>query len=562
MRFGRCAWKITRLIHSYTAPGFAWQAALRMTDVSLELISDKDMYTFCEAGKRGGVSVITQRFAKANNPTAPDYDSSKPSTSLMYLDMNNLYGAGMVEALPIGEFEWTDMPLRDILTTADDADYGTFVEVDLHYPNHLHDPHNDYPLAPEKIQPPSLSPFQKNLLHTQYKINHPTWSDAYIMHNIDTFTHPKKLSPNLQDKTKYIVHYRLLKYYLSKGMLVTKVHRALRFRQVAWLKPFIDFNMKMRQEATSEFAKDFFKLLNNSVFGKTMENTRDYRHVDLVGTEKQALKLAAQPTYRSFNIFHENLFAVERYKALVHMDKPIYTGVSVLELSKLFMYKFHYDYIKNKYPDGKSKLCFTDTDSLLYEIETDDIYDDMLENHELFDFSDYPNNHPMFDGKSEDETKWMKQKNKKVIGKMKDELHGKTMIEFAGTKAKAYSYTYEDFIYLDNNGEEVEDVTDNKNSVLIEEQKLKGIKKCVVKNKINHNHYKSCVLDGRRLYERMTTFRSCDHKICTITQSKLALSCYDDKRWIQDDGVSTLAHGHWRTHNNPVEFMDWQQTFL
>ena len=258
------------------------------------------------------------------------------------------------------------------------------------------------------------------MLRIQYKAEHPHWSDTQIEEKINSYQPSTKLIPNLQDKSKYILHYRLLKYYVNNGLEVTNIHRVLRFRQSPWLQPFIEFNMRMRQAATTDFGRDFFKLLNNSVFGKTMENVREYRNVDLVGTEEKARKLASQPTFRSFNIFHDNLFAVERYKSCVEMDKPIYTGVAVLELSKLLMYEFHYDYMKQKYPGEKSKLCFTDTDSLLYRIESDDIYKDMMEDHEHFDFSGYKDDHSMFDGKTQEEIKYLKQKNKMVIGKMKD----------------------------------------------------------------------------------------------------------------------------------------------
>ena len=274
---------------------------------------------------------------------------------------------------------------------------------------------------------------------------------------------------------------------------------------------------------------------------------REYRNIDLVGSEKKAKKLASQPTFQSYTIFHEHLIAVERYQSSVKMDKPIYTGISVFELSKLLMYEFHYDYIKEKYSGEKSKLCFTDTDSLLYQIETDDLYGDMLENHERFDFSEYPDDHPCFTGRDQESVSLIKMENKKVIGKMKNELKGNLLLEFVGVKSKAYSYEYKNRVFLDADGKEVEEELGISKFVISECKKLKGIHKYVVKRGINHKDYKETIYEGKRLHVNMRTFRSFGHQIKTISQNKLALSNYDDKRLILDDGISTLAHGHYRT---------------
>ena len=324
-----------------------------------------------------------------------------------------------------------------------------------------------------------------------------------------------------------------------------KVHRVTQYQQSPWLKPFIDFNATMRAAAKSDLEKDFFKLLNNSVFGKTMQNTRDYRNVNLVGSEKKALKLASQLTFRSYTIFHDKLIAVERYQTTVKMDKPIYVGVTALELSKLVMYDFHYNFIKKEYPGERSKLCFTDTDSFLYKLQTNDIHADILANNERFDLSEYKDNHRMFEGLSKEEIRHIKQKNKKVVGKFKDELKGNLLLEFVGLRAKAYSYQYEKEVFVDENGIEVDEETMFTKLIIDEAKKLKGIKKYVVANTIHFDQYKQSLLEGIKLYVEMKTFRSYGHKLSTISQNKLALSRYDDKRYILQDGVSTIAHGHY-----------------
>ena len=537
-------------LHSYTAPGFAWEAALRMTGVELELLFDKDKYIFFEAAKRGGISVISHRYAKANIPGQESYDRNKPTSYLMYLDANNLYGWALMQHLPTGGFKWVIINLEDVLNTADDSRTGYTLEVDICYPSELHDHHNEYPLAAEKILPSKLSHFQQGMLRQQYLADVDQdgkcrWSAEQIEKKIEDRKTLPKLIPNLHGKKGYIVDYRLLKFYISMGLKVTKVHRILQYQQSPWLKPFIDFNTNMRATAKSDFEKDFFKLLNNSVFGKTMQNTRDYRNIDLVGSKEKALKLSSQPTYRSYTIFHDKLIAIERYRTTVKMDKPIYVGVTALDLSKLLMYDFHYNFIKKEYPGEQSRLCFTDTDSFLYELQTNDIYSDILSNNERFDLSEYKDDHQIFERLSKEEIRHLKQKNKKVVGKFKDELKGNLLLEFVGLRAKAYSYRYEKEVFVDENGIEVDEESMFTKLTIDEAKKLKGLKKYVVSNTIHFGQYKQSLLQGINIYVEMKTFRSYGHKLSTISQNKLALSRYDDKRYILEDGISTRAYGHY-----------------
>ena len=534
-------------LHSYTASGFAWQAALRMTGVELDLLSDKEMFKFFEDAKRGGVSVISQRYAKANIPGREDYDSSQPSSFLLYVDMNNLYGGGMLGCLPVGEFEWINVPLEEILNTSDNAEYGYYVEVDIEYPEHLHDEHNDYPLAAEKIKVQKLSSYQKEMLRVKYKTENSKLTKEQIENMVDNFQSSEKLIPNLMNKTKYIVHYQLLKYFVAMKLEITNIHRTIRFKQRPWLKPFIDFNTMKRQEAKSDFEKDFFKLLNNAFFGKTMENIREHRDIDLVASEAKLMKLVAKPTFRNFTIFREDLIAVERYKSLVKLDKPIFIGTTVLDISKLLMYRFHYGFIKQKYPEKKSILCMTDTDSYIYKIETNNIHNDLLENHEYFDFSGYRNDHEMFKGLTSNEINHIKMKNMKLIGKMTDEVKGDIMLEFAANREKSYGFSYEHEIFLNENEEEVEYETGYRKKVVKSSRKCSGIKKSVVKKEMTFQDFKSCVFDGTKLYKQMSTFRSYKHQLYTVLLNKVALCNYGDKRWIREDGVSTYAHGHYRT---------------
>ena len=223
--------------HYYTAPGLAWDAALKVTDVNLELLSDIDMLLMVEKGIRGGVSMVSNRYGKANNKYMGDkFNYNEPSKYIQYLDANNLYGWAMSKPLPTHGFKW--MKTSELETW---ELHSCIPEVDLEYPKKLHDLHNDYPLAPEQI-----------------KVNK-----------------VEKLTPNLWNKKKYVIHYENLKQYLNFGLKSTKIHKGIKFEESQWLKKYIALNTDLRTEAKNEFEKDFFKLMNNSVFGKTMENIRN-----------------------------------------------------------------------------------------------------------------------------------------------------------------------------------------------------------------------------------------------------------------------------------------------
>ena len=276
--------------------------------------------------------------------------------------------------------------------------------------------------------------------------------------------------------------------------------------------------------ATTTFKKNFFKLLINAVFGKTMENVRHQRNITFVDSTKKAEKLIALPTFKNVTVFRQDLIAVERRKCIVHMNKPIYSGFTILDNSKIVMYKFHYQFMKKLYPGDKLKLCFTDTDSFLYKIKTKDFHADMVANHELFDFSNYSSSHPCFSHLSASEIEHLRSKNKKVIGKFKDEMGGDEMLEFVGLRAKVYAFR----------------------SSKAETKKLKGIKTAVVDNEVTFNNYKNIQINQSQMRHSMNTFISKEHQVQSVTKTKVSLSCFDDKRYIREDGIETFAHGHYR----------------
>ena len=187
----------------------------------------------------------------------------------------------------------------------------------------------------------------------------------------------KKLVPNFRDKKNYVIHIRALDQALGHGLVLERIHRAIGFSQSDWMKPYIDFNTQLRTLATNDFEKDFFKLINKSVFGKMMENIRKQKNIKLITTEEKYLKTVMKPNFKSGVLFGENLMGCEMGKIKVVMKKPVYLGQAILDLSKIVMYKFHYDYMKPKFKDPQ--LCYMDTDSLSYNIKTEYFYADIAD---------------------------------------------------------------------------------------------------------------------------------------------------------------------------------------
>lgn len=480
--------------HYLTLPSFTFDAMLKVTSVELELLTDYDKYLFIERGIRGGITSCIKRHAKANNPHVMDYDENKEITYLSYIDANNLYGWAMSNSMPKNNFKWLSkkkVKNFDVMSVDKESPVGYFLECDIAYPGYLNNYHNDLPFLPEnKIPKGSKNP---------------------------------KLLTTLEDKTGYICHYLNLKQALENGLILKKIHRVLSFNQSQWLKVYIEFNTDKRKLAKNNFEKDFYKLLNNAMFGKSMENLRNRINLELVCSEKKLNRLISKPNFKNRIVYDKNLCAVECTKEKVYFNKPIYVGFTVLELSKYHMYEFHYNVMKKFFKD-KISILYVDTDSFFYEIRTDDLYNDFL-NPDLishFDLSDYPCDHKCFSTF-----------NKKVIGKFKDETCSVVIVEFIGLRPKLYCFrTINDYF-----------------------KKAKGVSKPVIKNHITISDYRNCLFANENVRKDMRIFRSTKHTVKTVIVNKLALSCNDDKRFICDDGVNTLAYGHYKLKNPDLSFL-------
>ena len=272
-------------------------------------------------------------------------------------------------------------------------------------------------------------------------------------------------------------------------------------------------NTKERMNAKNEFEKEFFKLMNNSVFGKTIENVRNHRDIKLVTTDERRRNLVSEPNYHRSKCFSKNLMAIEMRKTKIIMNKPVYLGQAILYISKTLMYEFWYDYLIPKYGD-KVKLCYTDTDSFIIHAEIEDFYKDIANDVEnWFVTSGYnkEDNRPLPIGK-----------NKKVIGMFKDELDGGIMTENANARAKTCAYNYD------------------KNK---EKKKAKGTKKCVIKNNLTFDDFKNSVLRNETAIRSQIRFRTDHHWVFTEEVNKITISSNDDETLQTFDRITTYPYG-------------------
>ena len=420
------------------------------------------------------------------------YVKSDENNKIIYADATNLYGHSMSQFSPYDEIEmWDGHPdkywkwLDKILNTPDDSEIGYFLEVDLKYPDDKKQKTKNFPFCPEnkKINPNKYNEYMKSIKPENY-------------------TKSKKLICDWSDKKKYLIHYRMLKFYLRHGMIIEKVHEIISFKQSKWLESYISFNTQKRNKAKNDFEKDFFKLLNNAAFGKFLENVRNRLGLELIKKDniKKIITQQSKLTFNGIQKSYENYDSYNFKQNQVVMDKAIYVGFSILELSKLHMYETYYDTLQPYFGQENLQLHYIDTDGTILSMKTKDIIKDLKNLEEIFHFGNLDKNHELFRGR-----------NKKVISKFKLETPKNIWIdEFVCLRSKAYSF-------------KCKDKDENKN-------KIKGISKSQSKH-IKFEEYYNCLFGGE--YQRECNnyiIRSINHEMVLQEIKKSTLSVFDDKR--------------------------------
>ena len=362
-------------LYCVSLPGYTWQCGLKYTGINLQTLQDEDMILLLENNIRGGISsVMGDRYIKS--------DKNK---NILYIDANNLYGYSTSQNLPYDEIKFDNtVKLEDILNTPDDSNIGYLIEVDLTYPDNIKEKTKNFPFAPmnKKISPDNFNDYMKEI-------------------KPDTYIQSSKLICDWSDKKKYLIHYRMLKFYIRHGMIIDKVHDIISFKQSKWLEKYINFNTQKRNQAVNDFEKDFYKLLNNAFYGKTMENVRNRLKIKPAKKDdyKEIIKLQSKLTFNGIHKSYENCYIYTFKQNEVLMDKPIYLGFSILELSKLLMYETYYDKLQPYFEQENIQLHYMDCDSFLLSIETEKLINDLKNLEDLFDFSNLDKNHELFSKK-------------------------------------------------------------------------------------------------------------------------------------------------------------------
>jgi hypothetical protein len=510
-------------VHFITTPGMSFQAALKFCNLQLEMLQDPELYALFEEGIRCGMTFVNSHVATANHQSLPEsYDCSKPQSHLIPVDANNLYGNALSTKLPWCDFrievEMNDVKQieRWIINEFDaDGDRGYLFKVDLLYPFGLHDTTADLPLAPEKLIPhwDWMPSYQK---HLWYKVMHQRNSLKPQKEYVGT----EKLLLTCQNKTEYVVHGRILQFYLRQGLRLDRIHQVVSFKQAAILEPYIQRNSKRRSTAANEFEKDYNKLLNNSLFGKTMEDVRKREDYRLVNSAEKLNKLAAKPNFDDHFIFNDSLVLVHMRKTKVVLNKPIYIGQCVLDNSKLIMYELWYckllPMIKQR--NAELHLLGGDTDSFFLQLTNADAETWFLPQlcaMELLDTSNYPKDHALFTNSR-----------KAKLGCIKDESDGVAQFkEWILLRPKLYSFAA---------------ANTDKNK-----RRAKGIQRAVVEHGMQHSDFKEAfehLKEKSWLTRRITSDR---HELFTIATLKRALSFWEDKRaWTGAN--ESLPYGHYR----------------
>ena len=545
----------------FGAPSLSWDAfLLKLTrehpEWCPELVhNDMNMLCFFKQCIRGGCSCIMKRYSKAYNKFMPEIfkeGDGKKHKFIIDLDANNLYGWGMKQPLPYGDFQWLEQEFIDELNAHLCKDglhewiqlltldrRGAFVECDITVPEELHKRFNSYPLAPEKlkVRNEDISPFVKEVNQTsRAKIN----------------TTVPMLMQTLGKKEHYFLHTKNLELYLSLGLKVERIYKVVTFKQAKFMEDYIDMNTQLRVEGKSAFEKLLYKLLNNAIYGKTFEDPGKRASLVFVNGTKEYYRIVSKTGFNG-SVFQQDDFMIAKLlHSKIKYEKPLYLGATITEYAKYLMFNFYYNVLLDYYKEDQVRLLFTDTDSLMLEIETEDIFADVKEINDRYDC---PIDVSSFDPEVV-ERYGINTAGNGVIGKFKSETGSNIIYRFAGLRSKMYAFE----LYKDHYNQEKTE--EERCSV----KKAKGVPKASLAT-LSMNAYLDCLFgthddeiidqiaekhlpihlgDATKIRQEIQVqgIRSFAHEIYSYNCKKFGLSCNDTKRFILWDNINTLAFGH------------------
>ena len=477
-------------VNFFGVPGLSWASALMTLKKPVELLQDMSMYEFFEAGIRGGMTFVNKHHVKASE-----------NVQIMYIDINNLYGHALSQYLPRGDFKWVYeedklQKVLDIINSNCDIsewNHGYYVEVDITIPQSVHDKLDELPLAPEKMCPPGSK--QEKLLLTHL------------------------------DKNNYPGHWRTIQLYVQLGAVVTKIHRAVYFSQAPIFESYVNFNTVKRSQATNEMDRNFFKLLNNSVYGKTVENLRRRMNLRLCNNKTRLMTYTSKVSFQKSIKIDEDLISVLLNKENICLDRPSYIGQAVLDLSKICMYELKYKILASYETrfGCKIRIVAGDTDSFFLEVENVDVVSTLIpamiaDGH--LDTSNYDKEHSYYSERIASK-----------IGKFKDETKGRGVIlEGIFLCPKSYSV--------------LTTATKEKERNI---KKAKGIR--LKGSIVDHDSYVKVYEEDSLLSIPQSKIESKNHQLYTIKSNKKALRCFDNKRcWLGKN--ESVAYGHYRDNSD------------
>lgn len=462
---------------------------LKITNTDIGLMTDIDMVRFIQNGLRGGVSYINTRYQESND-----------TTDILYIDANNLYGHAQKMKLPKSSYEWLKLPTSMSATEMFDycvkyrEEFGSILEVDLIYPESLHEKHSNFPLAPEKM----LVTFEDLSPYCQEGIRNTTKNIKYKS---------EKLCSTFRPRKKYAIHIDNLIAYLNWGLILIKVHRILIFGEADFLKPYIDLCTEKRIQSKNDFEKNLYKNLANSCYGKFLQDERKYVKVRINYNSWRLNKSIQCPSFQKFIIINENVTLTVHKQLKIKHWHPYAVGFTILEYSKLHMYKSFYDDLLSDIPYQNVNLLATDTDSFILSIKNFDW--NQLKKLKM-DFSNYPKTHELYN-----------ECYKNMTGIFKDEFASKKATTFCGLRSKCYALKFE-------------------NS---EKKICKGLGRTAIKKTLTFDDYFKCLFEQKEMRFGFRSIQSKKQEIRTIFQNKKALSFIDTKRWIFNCGIHSTPFG-------------------